>query len=222
MAGYHLTAGEIRDRKISREDIQDYFDNIFSSGSRKDTTYKFALVYSLLKNLNRVDNELRLSYHDIFEYFTFVYWGLVWTHKLKQTKQKNKAAVIERVINECAVKNGLYQVYDFSKVPARIKHEVISEAKSKCKINVFGALYEDAGGCMYGFSNKDEILWFNRPAYEYMMENSSNLNRPNIHEWAEFLEKYNSIPNERVSEDMSVPERIDYYKQILKLYMDDI
>ncbi len=222
MAGYCLTEGEIRDREISREDVQSYFDNIFSSGSRKDTTYKFALVYSLLKNLNRVDNELRLSYQDIFESFSFAYWGLVWKHKLKQTKQSNKIAEIERVINECVVKNSLYQVYNFSEVPARIQYGVIVEAKSKCKTNVFGALYEDAEGCLYGFSNKDEILWFNRPAYEYMRDKSGNVNKFNIHEWAVFLEKYNGIPNELILENMSSSERIDYFKSILRLYMDDI
>lgn len=222
MAGYLLTEGDIADRAITQSDVRTCFDNFFSSKSRKETTYKFAIIYSMLKNLNHINNQFQIPYVYIFEPFVQVYWGLVWEYKLSQIKKGAvwDASAIERIINSAATKAGLYNLNDFNRVPTGVQQQIIIEAKAQCKRNVFGALYKDTGELVYGFSNENEMLWLNPPAYEYMLNNLNDIHRENIHEWAVFLAGNNSLPAELSDEDISVSDKISYFRDILKKCMN--
>lgn len=98
MQGWTLTNGEIKNNNPEEELLWKCFNFIFSSKSKKQSTYKYAFLRSIIENLYSVNNELGLSYDQIFLTFTRIYWALVINHRLSQTDRSHDYTVVEKIM----------------------------------------------------------------------------------------------------------------------------
>jgi hypothetical protein len=61
-----LQIGEMKGSYLTDTDIWGHFNFIFSPRSRNSTTFKFALIKSLIENLYNVNHHLELNYFNLF------------------------------------------------------------------------------------------------------------------------------------------------------------
>ena len=74
MAGYDLTEGRYENRTLSDDEMWSAFSNLFSSHSKNSSSYKFGFLKSIMDNLYNVDQNLTLTFDQLFGTFTEVYW----------------------------------------------------------------------------------------------------------------------------------------------------
>ena len=60
------------------------FSNLFSSHSKNSSSYKFGFLKAIMDNLYNVDQNLTLTFDQLFGTFTEVYWNLVLKHGIRQ------------------------------------------------------------------------------------------------------------------------------------------
>ena len=79
----------------------------------------------------------------------------------------------------------------FESISDEAKIEVCKRVKSKCKVNVVGALFGDTKGLFYSFSRKEEWLQINPQMYQFICKHKLVIEKLNYYEWAKYLEKIN-------------------------------
>ena len=84
MAGYDLAEGRYENRTLSDDEMWSAFSNLFSSRSKNSSSYKFGFLKAIMDNLYNVDENLSLTFDQLFETFTEVYWNLVLKHGIRQ------------------------------------------------------------------------------------------------------------------------------------------
>lgn len=184
-AGSGLKEGIYREEEYTKEQIMGAFDNIFSNQSRKDTSYKFAFLQSILDSLDMVYDEKKLYFDQLFLRFAELYWPLVNYYKIRQ-KVGDKESYIEQYIKEFT------SYYDLEKVNCDLKgmKEIfLNIVTKKCKTNVVGALYGDTCGIFYAFNKKEEWIKINPRVYEFLLKNRSAIRKKNYQAWAEFMDR---------------------------------
>ena len=120
MAGFDLKEGFYEDREVSEDELWDAVACVFTSKSKNDASYKFGFLKSILDNLKYVDNDLVLSFDQLFTRFAELYWNLILEYNLRQkaiTKDNRKSA-IERVLLEAKDKYVTDDVRSFDIVNA--------------------------------------------------------------------------------------------------------
>ena len=80
MAGYDLAEGRYENRTLSDDEMWSAFSNLFSSHSKNSSSYKFGFLKAIMDNLYNVDENLTLTFDQLFGTFTEVYWNLVLKH----------------------------------------------------------------------------------------------------------------------------------------------
>lgn len=140
----------------------------FLPNLKKQSSYKYGFLRSLLENLYSVDGDLRLTYDQIFETFTRVYWVLVIKHQLSQTDSSHKFSAVERIMYEAQKKHSIPNGLDFDKLTPTIQLELFKAVKRQAKRNVIGALWKDSDGILYSFSHSEETVIINRDSYVFM------------------------------------------------------
>lgn len=96
MAGFDLKEGRYITGKITDDELWSAFSCVFSSRSRNDTSYKFGFLKSIIDNLYNVDENLELTFDQLFSKFAEIYWNLILKYNLRQKAQTsdNKKAFI--------------------------------------------------------------------------------------------------------------------------------
>ena len=109
MAGYNLKEGKYEERHVSDDELWSALSVVFTSKSVNDTSYKYGFLKAIIDNLYNVDQDLRLTFDQLFGKFGEIYWNLVLKYGLKQKKstKDNRASAIERVLYYAAEK---YQI----------------------------------------------------------------------------------------------------------------
>ena len=194
MAGFDLKEGMYEDREVSEDELWSAIACVFTSKSKNDASYKFGFLKSILDNLKYVDNDLILTFDQLFTRFAELYWNLILKYNLRQKAitKDNRKSVIERVLLDAKDKYVTDEVRSFASYPQNVRSDVSHQVKMKCKIYVVGALFEDTHRLFYSFSKKGEWIKINPRMYGFICERREDIEKLNDYEWAHFLGKINT------------------------------
>lgn len=222
MKGWTLTSGDIQNHNPDEEALWKCFGFIFSSKSKKQSTYKYGFLRSIIENLYCADEEHKLSYDQLFMTFTRVYWVLVINHRLSQTDKSHAFSAVEKIMYQIQQKYKIPAGLDFDKLPASVQLELFHNIKKQVKRNVIGALWGDSEGILYSFSHAEEHLQINKNAYVFMQRYQQTLLKLNNYEWAKFLEKNNTVPLGFINAIDMLTKRsnLEYFRKILEEITD--
>lgn len=221
MAGYDLAEGRYENRTLSDDEMWSAFSNLFSSRSKNSSSYKFGFLKAIMDNLYNVDENLTLTFDQLFGTFTEVYWNLVLKHGIRQqpVSERSSGTYLEQVLNATAMKYAITAEIPFESISDEAKIEVCKRIKSKCKVNVVGALFGDTKGLFYSFSRKEEWLQINPQMYQFICKHKLAIEKLNYYEWAKYLEKINddSVMDHLLTkiDKSSERENLSIYRRIL-------
>lgn len=221
MPGYDLTSGQYENRTLSDDEMWSAFSNLFSSHSKNSSSYKFGFLKSIMDNLYNVDQNLTLTFDQLFGTFTEVYWNLVLKYGIRQqpVSERSNGTYLEQALNETVARYAIAVNIPFESISDEAKIEVCKKVKSKCKINVVGALFGDTKGLFYSFSRKEEWLQINPQMYEFVCKHKLAIEKLNYYEWAKYLEKINddSVMDHLLTklDQSSERENLSVYRRIL-------
>ena len=196
MAGYNLKEGKYEERHVSDDELWSALSVVFTSKSVNDTSYKYGFLKAIIDNLYNVDQDLRLTFDQLFGKFGEIYWNLVLKYGLKQKKstKDNRASAIERVLHYAAEKYQIREPIPYENLSPAAMLDISNMIKQKCKENVVGALFEDTRRLFYSFSKKGEWIQINPEMYTFICKHKLLVEKLNYYEWAKFLEKVNEEP----------------------------
>jgi hypothetical protein len=193
MAGCELKEGKYEDRILTEDELWSALMGVFSPSSKKDTTYKFGFLKSIIDNTYNVDENYQLTFDQLFGKFTEIYWNLILKYKLRQKapNKVNRTTYLEQILYATKEKYLLQEHIPFESLPEEYKQETIRQVKIKCKQNVVGALYGDTKGQFYSFSKKEEWIKLNPQMHDFICKHKLLIEKINYFEWAKFLEAAN-------------------------------
>ena len=130
---------------------------MFSPHSKNSSSYKFGFIKAIVDNLYNVDQILTLTFDQLFVIFTEVYWNLVLKHGIRQQpiSERSKGTYLEQALNETAVRYSMAEDIPFESISDDAKITVCKKVKSKCKMNVVGALYKKRRCLLYDTTKKE-------------------------------------------------------------------
>lgn len=220
--GWDLKIGELQQEYVTDSEIWKALNNFFHS-SKVTMSYKYGFFKSLIENLYNVNENLELSYSNIFNSFTKIYWNLTIHHKLFQSNNKNQISSIHKILYNYSNQFAIPCDLKFDNVNPILQLEIVKEVKKKGKRYVIGAFYGDTNGLFYEFKLKSEYLRFNPQVYNFLQRHQRTLIYLTNYHLAKFLEKYNDVPHinnlvnriENISKRASLSE---YYNILIKHY----
>lgn len=221
MAGFDLAEGTYSKKHMTEDDIWSVFSSMFSNKISHDTSYKFGFFKSILDSLYNADENLTLTFDQVFYKFTEIYWNLVLKYHLRQkAKTKNdRESALERILKESLEKQEIISDISFEALSIDVKLKICHKVKMKCKENVIGALFRDSGDLLYSFSKKTELIHLNPIMYSFMTKHKKILEKMNYFEWAKFLEKINDdISTKNLINNLDTitfRNDLSYYRKIL-------
>ena len=133
MAGYDLAEGRYENRTLSDDEMWSAFSNLFSSHSKNSSSYKFGFLKAIMDNLNNVDENLTLTFDQLFGIFTEVYWNLVLKHGIRQqpVSESSNGTYLEQALKLTAVKYTITPEIPFESISDEAKIEVCKKVKNK-------------------------------------------------------------------------------------------
>ena len=226
MAGWNLKYGELKDTDINDDMYWSLFNFVFSDSSMKRNTYKFGLIKSILDNLFNGTNTAKgffISYSDIFGKFTENYWNLVVKYDLRQMRRDSRSELsrIETILKKAVSENQILKHLEYEVIEEKHKAKIIKRVTAECKKCVIGALCEDFGGSLYGFSLIEDGLYLSYKAYDFLLKYKMEIEKLNYYSWAKFMERINSDDAlVRIIDklELSTPRRsnLSIYREILR------
>lgn len=193
MAGYELKEGKYREERPNEDTLWSAFSYLFSGQSNNTTSYKFAFLKSLLDNLYNVDNDLVLTFDQLYIKFTESYWNLVLQYNIHQQTPTStgKISKIEKILHEEFDSKVIEGEIPFESQPESVKLDICKKVKKECSKYVVGALYKDLNHYAYSFSLKQQYIQFSPYMYQFLCRHKLAIEKMNYYEWAKFLEKVN-------------------------------
>lgn len=218
-----LKSGNYIDRTVSDDELWSSFFHRFSTMTKDSSSYKYGFLKAILDNLYNVDENLKLSFFQLFSTFAESYWNLVLKYGIRQQPQTEagKVTYVESVLKSAEEMYMIASGVPFESVQDEAKIKIITTVKNKCKNNVVGSLYGATLEYMYSFSVKEEWIQFNPRMYEFMCKNKLAIEKMNYYEWARYLEKINddSVMDHLLTKIDESTEKtrssLDVYRKIL-------
>lgn len=220
--------GELSNEFVSDDEYWSLFNYVFSDSCKKTSTYKFALIKSILDNLlnnQPCETGQQLSFDSLFAKFAESYWNLVVKYHLYQQKPTvdGHTSKIEQIFFEATIKNPILASLEFASIEKDTQHVLISKVQAECKKYVIGALCSDFDNKVYGFNldnRNDAYILLSEGAYQFMLKYKVEIEKLNYYSWAKYLENINE---EKVlfkiltKLELSLPERssLEVYRNIL-------
>lgn len=111
MSGWKLDEGQYEERETSDDELWSAFSSLFSSKSRKDSSYKFGFLKAIIDNLYNIDEHLKLTFDQLFSKFAEIYWNLILKYNLRQKAETNdnRQAYVEQILFSAAKKYGIVE-----------------------------------------------------------------------------------------------------------------
>lgn len=193
MANCDKKNGEYKKRNVSDDELWAALSVVFSSKSVNDTSYKFGFLKAIIDNLYNVDEDLKLTFDQLFGKFGEIYWNLVLKYGLHQKKvtKNNHISAIEHVLQDAAEKHHITEHIPYESLTDSMMIEISMKVKKNCKNHVVGALFGDTQELFYSFSVKEEWIQINPRMYAFICKHKVLIEKANYYEWAKFLEKVN-------------------------------
>lgn len=213
VAGYALNRGKYDRRLVSEKDIKNVFMRFFKKHSKKESTYKYAMLQSIFDCVNNVSTKsCKISFDSLFCRFAEIYWVLVFKHKIPQLVPSinNSETVAEKIIRETASKNKIERNTSYMDLPNNIRYEMTEKMKKKCSRYVFGALYTETDQLFFSFSKEKECIKINPLFEDYIKRHQKSLQEDNYRAWSKFY-----IDAIVIGDDSS------YYQRLLKREFGD-
>ncbi len=220
-AGAHLSEGPYKEGKLTDDEMWSAFAYLFSSKAKHSASYKYGFLKSILDNLYNTDDQLVLTFDQLFSKFAEIYWNLVLKYKIRQSPQTvdGKATKLERALWSAREKCPLAEELPFENLPPDVRDYVCQRVANDCKDNVVGALYGDLQELFYSFSIRGRFIKFNPLMYEFACKHKVVIEKMNYYEWAKYLEKINAddAMNHLLTklDESSKRNSLDYYRNIL-------
>ena len=222
---WNSKSGSLNLSSISDDEYWSLFNFVFSESCHKTSTYKFALLKSILDNLlNNMpgENGQLIFYSDLFAKFAESFWNLVVKYHLHQQKPtaEGKTSKIEQIFGEAVKTNPVLENLEFASIEENTKSKLIQKVQAECKKYVLGALYGDFGGKLYGFDQNGNFITLSQGVYGFLLKYKIEIEKLNYYAWAKFLEKINeeNVLFHLLSKlELSLPERtpLEIYRNIL-------
>jgi 5-methylcytosine-specific restriction endonuclease McrA len=220
MAGWEMKSGLLNTKPMNETEIWSLINFFFSSQSKNTTTYKFALLKAILDeafNLSPSNNQI--SFNTIFEKFSEIYWNLSVNQQIKQST--GRAAAIEIVLNNFAIKNPATRALTFGKLSLSDRISLIKKVTTKGKPYVFGAVYTDFNGQLFGFNLKSGLINIHPKVIPFLKNFKININKLNNYEWIRWMERNSKIKSakeyvyalENSIERMSLKAQMNSFKK---------
>ena len=193
MAGFDLKEESYIQRELSEDELWSIFSGMFSSKATHSTSYKFGFFKAIIDCLYNADENLVLTFDQLFYKFTEIYWNLVLKYNLRQQVKTidGRETSLERILKDALNREEIIPDVSFEAISDELKIKISRKVKLKCKENVVGALYRDSKDTMYSFSKKGEFIQLNPIVYEFITKHKKILEKMNYYEWAKYLEKVN-------------------------------
>jgi len=187
-----LNEGTNKKDNLAEEQIWQIFMKIFNvSESVKVASYKFGLIFSILKCLKANRNQVKFTFKEIFKPFTEIYWKLIVNHQLYQISSKTLSSIY-KILIKFVIEHPNFRNGDFEEIPIEDKEKILNEVELKCSRNVFGALFGDSEEYFYSFSKKEGYIEFNPIFSEFLLKYGNIIEKVNNYEWLKFLHERNS------------------------------
>ena len=193
-AGASLSEGLYKTGHLSDDEMWSAFAYLFSPKAKHSASYKYGFLKAILDNLYNTDDQLILTFDQLFSKFAEIYWNLVLKHNIRQSPVivGGKTTKLEQALWEAKSRCPVADELPFESIPTSVKDYVCRRVKIDCKENVVGALYGDLQELLYSFSKKGEYIKFNPVMYEFVCKHKIAIEKMNYYEWAKYLEKINS------------------------------
>jgi hypothetical protein len=220
-AGAGLREGCYKEGHLSEDEMWSAFAYLFSPKSAKAASYKYGFLKAILDNLYNTDNNLTLTFDQLFSKFAEIYWNLVLKHHIRQSPVTidGKATKLERALWETKEKFNLPDEIPFESLSPEATEFVCRKVKIGCKENVVGALYGDLQELFYSFSKTGEFIKLNPQMYEFACKHKVAIEKMNYYEWARYLEKVNTddVMDHLLTkiDESAKRSNLDYYRNIL-------
>jgi len=217
MPGYDLKEGFYREENVSDDELWAVFTSLFSSQATMVSSYKYGFLKAIIDNLYNTDDELRLSFDQLFSKFAEIYWNLILKYHLQQ--QSKKETYLEQILHDSVQKYALPEGIPYESLTMDMMFEISHQVKQKCKKYVIGALFEDTKRLFYSFSKKEEKIRIKPQMYEFICKHKVAIEKLNYYEWARFLERVNE--SEGVDhllckiDESAKRNNLSYYRDIL-------
>lgn len=219
MNGNVLKEGQLKDNASS---------NLFSCISQSlfrglhTNTYKYGLLKALLDNIFSVDDSYKIGMDELNATFTKVYWNLVNIYHVPQSHLSPLSPVsgMEKTIHSFSDAYSLALV-PFDSLSEERRARLLKETKPWMKNYVFGALWGDTDGRLFGFSKAQDCVWLNERSFRFLSENKILIDQINYYEWLKMCEGILARAKQRVDNLSTVLENItervnlDYFKDEL-------
>lgn len=192
---HKLKIGELKEQYMTDEEIWRIFTMVLSSKSVKSSTYKYALIKSLIENLYQTNDHYELTYDQLAYGFTKVYWNLVIHHGLEKQNRGPKNAKVVNLLKEFQTQYKIPAEFSFDKVSSSSQLKIVSQVKRVMKENVFGALYGDTKEMFYAFDHKREYFRFQPSVHIFMMKYQRLIIHLTNYHMAKMVEDLNEVPS---------------------------
>lgn len=192
MAGFHLKEGEYSNKMVSEEELWRAFYLVFSTKTVNSSSYKFVFLKSIIDKLDVVDENLQLSFDQVFERFTEIYWTLVVKYGICQGNSSKSETYLEQILHDYVGNYDGQASIKFDDLTDVAKANLVKKVKCKCKIYVVGALYSDTKSLFYSFSKKEEWIRLNPQMYQFLLNHKESIQELNYFELAKFVERVNA------------------------------
>ena len=186
-----LNKGSYRKDLLNDKQIWQIFSKIFDTAvSTKVASYKYGLIYSIIKSIQDNVDKNRFTFEEMFTPFTKFYWRLIVHHQLFQISSSNLSSIYKILIN-FVIENPHFRNNDFDEIPDDHKKKITKEVANKCSRNVFGALFGDSDEFLYSFSKREKYLEMNPLLIPFINNYGNILMKINNYEWLRFLSARN-------------------------------
>lgn len=161
----------------------------------KTTTYKFALIHSIIQNLKKSPDKAKFSFNDIFNEFSEIYWKIIAHNKLFQMAGKVMSSIYQ-IINKYLLDNPEAKNISYRELPKEDQVNLLEKIKNKCSRNVFGALFGDSNETFYTFNLDEGYIILNPKIKDFLLEYRSIIEKLTFYEWLKFIAEKN--PNRKI------------------------
>ena len=99
-AGAGLREGFYIQKHLSDDEIWSAFSFLFSTRSKNSASYKYGFLKAILDNLYNTDENLILTFDQLFSKFAEIYWNLVLKHHIRQApvSARGKTTKLEQAL----------------------------------------------------------------------------------------------------------------------------